>query len=121
MELNLSTRSFKVEFNSPILIFIVSVIVCLGYNVFYFDLKFPNGTVGQILDVLDYTSNTILMPILGFLTCILIGWVVKPKTVIDEVILNGEKFGRKNLYILMIKFVAPFMLFVILLAGLGII
>ena len=101
--------------------FIVSVIVCLGYNVFYFDLKFPNGTVGQILDVLDYTSNTILMPILGFLTCILIGWVVKPKTVIDEVTLNGEKFGRKNLYILMIKFVAPFMLFVILLAGLGII
>ncbi len=101
--------------------FVVSVIVCLGYNIFYFDLKFPNGSVGQILDVLDYTSNTILMPILGFLTCILIGWIVKPKTVIDEVTLNGEKFGRKNLYIVMIKFIAPFMLFVILLAGLGII
>jgi len=54
--------------------FIVSVIVCLGYNVFYFELKLPNGSTGQILDILDYFSNIILMPITSLLTCILIGW-----------------------------------------------
>ena len=100
---------------------VVSLIVCLGYNIFYFDLKLPNGSVGQILDILDYASNNILMPLVGILTCILIGWVAKPNTTIDEITLNGEKFGRKGLYIVMIKFIAPILLFVILLTGLGII
>ena len=101
--------------------FVISILVCLGYNVFYFDLKFPTGAVGQILDVLDYASNNILMPIVGLLTCILIGWVVKPKTTIEEITLNGEKFGRKTLYVVMIKVVAPILLFIILLTGLGVI
>ena len=100
---------------------VVSLIVCLGYNIFYFDLTLPNGSVGQILDILDYASNNILMPLVGILTCILIGWVAKPQTTIDEITLNGEKFGRKTLYVVMIKFVAPILLFVILLTGLGII
>jgi NSS family neurotransmitter:Na+ symporter len=99
--------------------FVVSIIVCLGYNVFYFDLKLPNGSVGQILDILDYASNNVLMPIIGLLTCILIGWVTKPKFLIDEITRNREKFGRRGLYIVMIKFVAPVLLFVILLAGMG--
>ena len=101
--------------------FVISILVCLGYNVFYFDLKFPNGAVGQILDILDYASNNILMPIVGLLTCILIGWIAKPKTTIDEITRNGEKFGRKTLYIVMIKVVAPILLFIILLTGLGVI
>lgn len=101
--------------------FVISIFVCLGYNVFYFDLKFPTGAVGQILDILDYASNNILMPIVGLFTCILIGWIAKPKTTIDEITLNGEKFGRKTLYVVMIKFVAPILLAIILLTGLGII
>ena len=99
--------------------FVVSLIVCLGYNVFYFDLKLPNGSIAQILDVLDYTSMNVLMPIISILTCILIGWIAKPKTTIDEITLNGEKFSRKTLYIVMIKFVAPVLLLVILLTGFG--
>ena len=100
---------------------LVSLLVCLGYNVLYFELLFPTGSTGQILDILDYASNNVLMPIVGILTCILIGWVAKPQTVIDEVTLNGEKFGRKTLYIIMLKFVAPILLFVILLTGIGVI
>jgi len=100
--------------------FVVSVIVCLGYNVWAFDLKLPNGSVGQILDVLDYASNNVLMPLIGILTCILIGWVCKPQIMIDEITLNGEPFKRRGLYKVMIRFVAPVLLFVILLTGLGI-
>lgn len=100
--------------------FVVSLVVCLGYNVWYFDLTLPNGSVGQILDILDYASNNILMPIVGLLTCILIGWVAKPKTTIDEITINGEKFGRKGLYVVMVKFVAPILLVVILLTGFGV-
>lgn len=37
------------------------VLVCLGYNKLYFDLKLPNAEKpGQILDVLDYISNQFL-------------------------------------------------------------
>lgn len=105
---------------STIYALIVGVIVCLGYNVFYFDAPLPNGSVGQILDIMDYVSNNLLMPIVAILTCILIGWVVKPNTVIDEVTLNGEKFGRKKLYIAMVKFVAPVLLALLLLSAVGV-
>ena len=96
------------------------IIVCLGYNLFYFELMLPNSTTpGQILDVLDYISNYILMPIVAISTCILIGWVVKPKTVIDEVTLGGCRFGRKSLYVVMVKVITPLMLFFLLLQSLG--
>jgi len=98
---------------------VLGIIVCLGYNVFYFELKLPTGAVGQILDIFDYVSNNILMPVVAILTCILIGWVAKPKTVIDEVTKNGEKFGRKYIYIGMVKVVAPVLLAILLLQALG--
>ncbi len=99
---------------------IVGVIVCLGYNKFYFELTLPNGSVGQILDVLDYLSNSVLMPLVALITCIMIGYAAKPKTIIDEVTKNGEKFSRKGIYVVMIKFVAPVLLFIILLQAVGI-
>lgn len=98
---------------------IVGIIVCLGYNLFYFEYQLPNGSTAQILDIMDYISNNILMPLVAILTCILIGWVVKPKTIIDEVTKNGSKFGRRRLYIAMIKFVTPVLLIVLLLQSLG--
>ena len=95
-------------------------IVCFGYNLFYFEVTLPNGTTGQLLDLMDYISNNCLMPLLALLTCILIGWVVKPKTIIDEVTLGGYKFGRKRLYIAMITVIAPLLLFLLLLQSVGI-
>lgn len=95
--------------------------VCFGYNIWYFDFTLPNGTVGQILDIMDYVSNNILMPIVSIGTCILIGWILKPKTIVDEATKNGEKFGRKNLYVMMIKYIAPVLLLILLLKALGVI
>lgn len=90
------------------------IVVCLGYNRLYFEFKLPNGTTAQILDIMDYISNNLLMPIVAFGTCILIGWIVKPKTIIDEVEKSGFKMGRKVLYIIMVKIVAPVLLLVLL-------
>ena len=99
----------------------LGVLVCLGYNAFYFELTLPNGAVAQILDIFDYISNNILMPIVEIGTCILIGWILSPETIIKEATKNGEKFGRKALFILMIKFVAPVMLVTLLLGAVGVI
>lgn len=102
--------------------FVVSLLVCLGYNALYFEVNLPNGAQKQqLLDILDYASNNILMPIVGLLTCIFVGWILKPKAVTDEITANGEKFGRQGLYNVMIKFIAPILLFVLLLKGIGII
>ena len=101
--------------------FAIGLVVCFGYNFFYFDLALPNGSVGQVLDLLDYISNYVLMPVVAIATCLLIGWFVKPKTIIDEVTVNGEKFSRRQLYNVMVKFVTPVMLFFLLLQAFGLI
>lgn len=98
---------------------VLGVIVCMGYTLFYFEVSLPNGTVAQILDIMDYISNSVLMPIVAAATCILVGWVVKPKTILDEITLGGIKFGREKLYVVMVKFVTPVLLLVLLAQSLG--
>ena len=104
-----------------IIALIAGIVVCLGYNVLYFEVTLPNGAVAQILDIMDYISNNLLMPVVAIGTCILIGWVAKPKTIIDEVEKSGGKFGRKWLYIPMIKVIAPILLIILLLKSAGLI
>lgn len=99
---------------------IFGVVVCLGYNKWYFDITLPNGVHAQILDVMDYISNSCLMPVVAIGTCILVGWVIKPKTIVDEIQKTGCQFRRKQLYIVMIRYIAPVLLLVLLLKSLGI-
>lgn len=103
-----------------VLIFIVGVAVCFGYNKWYFNITLPNGTQAQILDIMDYISNNCLMPLVAIGTCILVGWIVKPKTIVNEVEKNGCQFRRKKLYVVMIRYIAPILLLVLLFKSLGI-
>ena len=103
---------------------VLGIIVCLGYNLFFFEAILPNTPAGksaQILDILDYIANYVLMPVVSIATCVLIGWVVKPKTVIGEVRRNGEAFGREKLYVVMVKFITPVLLALLLLQALGVV
>jgi NSS family neurotransmitter:Na+ symporter len=99
---------------------ITAVLICLGYNVLYFELKLPNGAIAQLLDVMDYISNSFLMPFISLLTSILIGWVVGPKWITDEVEKNGEHFHRAGLYRFMIRYVVPVVMLVLFLVSTGI-
>ena len=115
---------FKMERKKAVLTvgvitFVAGLLVCLGYNKLYFEYTLPNGAVAQILDVMDYVSNNLMMPIVSIGTCILVGWILGPGLVIDEATKNGEKFVRKGLFIVMIKYVAPIMLLVLLLKAIG--
>lgn len=74
----------------------------------------------DFLSFFDFISNNVIMPIVALLTCILIGWVLGTKTITDEVTLNGEAFGRKRLYEIMTKYLAPLFLIIILLEGIGV-
>ena len=96
-----------------------SAVVALGYSIFYFEVKLPNGSTGQLLDIMDYISNSVMMPFIALISTILIGWVVKPEYVTDEVERNGEKFRRKMLYRIMIRYVAPVMMLILFLQSTG--
>ena len=96
-----------------------AVVICLGYNVLYFELPLPNGSVGQLLDVMDYISNSFLMPLISMLTCIFVGWVVGPKWIGEEMEASGHPFKRKKLYSFMIRYVAPVIMAVLFLTSTG--
>ena len=84
-----------------------AIVICLGYNVLYFAWKMPNGQTGQLLDVMDYVSNSFLMPLISLLTCIFVGWVLKPQWIAQEMESSGHPFRRKQLYSFLIRYIAP--------------
>ena len=99
----------------------VGLVVCLGYNVLFFEATLPNATKGQVLDILDYISNYVLMPVVSVTTCIFVGWIAKPKMVIDEVTVGGFRFNRERLYVVMVKYITPVLLTFLLLQAIGVI
>ena len=78
----------------------------------------------SILDFFDFISNSVIMPIVAFLTCIFVGFIVKPAVITDEVKL-AVKFKQEKFFVIMIKYIAPFCILAILISsvlnGLGII
>lgn len=69
----------------------------------------------DFLTFFDFLSNSVMMPIVAIGVCILVGWVIKPETIIEEATINGEKFGRKKIFVAMMKYIAPICLVGILL------
>jgi len=70
----------------------------------------------QVLDFFDFASNSILMPIIALFTCIFVSFIIKPKTVIDEVSLSG-KFKWQGLFSVVIRYVAPVCILAILISA----
>ena len=70
----------------------------------------------SFLDFFDFISNSILMPIVAFLTCFFIGYIVKPVAISEEVKLNSP-FKREKLFVVMIKYVATVCIIIILISS----
>ena len=68
----------------------------------------------QFLDFFDFLSNSVIMPVVAALTCVFIGWVIKPQAVIDEVEAEGRPFRAKRLYVFMVRYFAPILVTAIL-------
>ena len=68
----------------------------------------------SILDAFDFISNSVMMPIVAFFTCVLVGFVVGPKVVADEVSVSDGKFKSEKLFTVMIKWICPIFLAIIL-------
>ena len=66
------------------------------------------------LDFFDFISNSVLMPIVALITCIFVGYVLKPKALIAEAEECGNKFKAKRLFTVVIKYIAPICIVLIL-------
>ena len=70
----------------------------------------------QFLDLFDFLTNSVMMPIAALFTCILVGYVIKPKAVIEELEVTAP-FKLKKLFTVVIKYVAPVFLVAIFLSS----
>ena len=70
----------------------------------------------SFLDFFDFISNSVLMPIVAFLTCLFVGFIIKPQMLIDE-IEETAPFKQKKLFTVMIKYVAPICIVLILISS----
>lgn len=70
-----------------------------------------------ILDIMDFISNSILMPIVAFFTCIFVGFVISPKVISDEIKATNGRFKLEKMFTLIIKWVAPIILVLILVSS----
>ncbi len=108
---------FKVKRSvSCLIVFVFSVALgllsTLGYGI-WAEVKI----IGlQFLDFFDFISNSVIMPIVAFFTCLFVGYAIKPKSVIEEVELTGE-FKRKGLFTIVIKYLAPICIVLILISS----
>ena len=71
----------------------------------------------DFLDFFDYICNNIIMPITAFLTCIIVGFFIKPQSLIEEAETNGNKFKSKKLFTVLIKYVAPICIILIFISS----
>ena len=95
-------------------VFVISVAIGLP-SAFGFSVWSHITILGMdILSAFDYLTNSLLMPIVAMMTAIFVGYIIKPKAIIEEVELSG-KFRLKNLFVVMIKYICPIFLFIILL------
>lgn len=90
-------------------ILIMGSIISLGFG----PLDFIQILGLGLLDFFDFISNSVLMPIVAILTCVSIGFFIKPQVIYDEVELN-KPFKEKRFYSFMLKWGAPLCLIMIL-------
>ena len=108
---------FKVERKlSCLIVFVFSLLLgfvsCFGYSI-WSEVK----VIGmQFLDFFDFITNSVMMPITALFTCVVIGYIIKPKAIIEEVELTG-KFKRKDLFTVVIKYFAPICIVLILISS----
>ncbi len=108
---------FKMKRNPACLVvFIFSVAVGLLSSLGYGPLGEVKIINMQFLDFFDFISNSVLMPIVALFTCIFVGYVIKPDTIIEEVE-SSAAFKRKKVFTVVIKYIAPIFIVLILVSS----
>lgn len=71
----------------------------------------------QFLDFFDFLTNSVMMPIAAFTTCLLVSKVIGVKKIEEEVLHGEGTFRRKKIFNFMIKYLCPIFAAIILLSS----
>lgn len=72
----------------------------------------------NLLDLFDIITNTVLMPVCAFFSCITVGWILGPKKVTKEMAEDGQKLGFfRPIFTFMVKYVTPLLILAIEIFG----
>ena len=76
----------------------------------------------SLFDLFDFATSQLLMPIGGFLTCLLMGWFV-PRRIVREEFTNGGTLSARlfGAYLFLVRYVCPIGIFIIFLHQFGVI
>ena len=96
-----------------VLILVLGLLSCLGFG----PLSGIQPLGMSFLGFFDFITNSVLMPIAAIITCIIIGYFVKPKFVIEEVESSG-RFRIGRVYPYLVKYICPVFMAIILVTGL---
>ena len=76
----------------------------------------------SLFDVFDFVTGQIFLPVVGFLTCLFVGWVVPRDIVKDEFTNWGTLRGSLfTVYLLLVRFICPICIVAIFLNQLNLI
>ena len=91
---------------SCLAVLVISVLIGLPASLGYSAWSGVTVIGMQFLDLFDFISNSIMMPIVAFATCIFVGFVLKPRAIIEEVSISGE-FKWRSIVSVVLRYVAP--------------
>lgn len=102
-----------------IFVAILALIMGIPSSLGFGPLGFISWNGMSVLDIMDFVSNSVLMPIVALFTCIFVGFIIKPKAVADEVKETDGTFKSEGMFNIMIKWIAPLFLFIILVSSIA--
>ncbi|WP_044912976.1 sodium-dependent transporter [Butyrivibrio sp. WCE2006] len=73
----------------------------------------------QFLDFFDFLTNSVMMPIAAFATCILVVFYMTIDKVEEEVVYGNHLFKRKKVFSFMIKYLCPIFVVIILISSIA--
>lgn len=103
--------------NTCIFVTVLLLIMGLPPSLGFGPLSFISWMGMSILDIMDFVSNSVLMPIVALFTCIFVGYFIHVKAISDEVKVTDGKFKSEKLFTVMIKWAAPLFLILILVSS----
>jgi NSS family neurotransmitter:Na+ symporter len=103
--------------NTCIFVAVLALVMGIPSSLGFGTLSFITWAGMTILDIMDFVSNSVMMPIVAFFTCVFVGFFVKPRTIADEVKVTDGRFVGEKLFTVMIKWITPVFLVLILLSS----
>jgi hypothetical protein len=72
----------------------------------------------DLLSFFDDVTNVVLMPVCAFFACFAIGWIIKPKTAMDEMETGATRLGfLRKIFPVMVRYITPTLILVVEVGG----